>query len=1276
MRKLYTILFLLYFFISAYSQELPPAYHAYINRFPEGPPLNHWDSLSLMNIPEKTMPAYLRADPLPAIVDNSTRPYLRPVFMQVQPSCGQAAMIGYNFTYEIDYLRDQPAVFPQTQYPTHFAYNFQNGGDGWYGVSYFHSLEILRTCGTMNVYDYGDFFDDGKRWINGYNYYYNAMFNRIKGFYSIHTGTEEGILALKHWLYDHMGEGNAGGVASYYACSPWNTQFLNDTTPEGGKYVMTAFSPMATHAMTIIGYNDSIRWDYNGDGKYTNNIDLNGDGIIDPRDWEIGGVKFVNSHGTGAQNGGFCYMMYKCLAETFENGGIWNQAVHILDVDENYQPLMTYKVTLKHDNRQEVKIFAGVSQDTTDIAPAWLMDFPIISYQGGKHYMQGNDTAESLKSLEFGLDITPLLSHLQPGLPAKFFFVVDENDPMDEGEGEISSFSLMDYTSGNEEIVSTETPVTLANNSRTSASLIYFPVFDMVEIISASLPPYSVNEQYSYQLAASGGTPPYSWDPQYQYRVEQATEDFPMVDANQVPFDPASDTIHPIALSFSFPFYGRLYDTLYMHVRGHLQFDHSQIPWPYWQEPELLFRTNRMISPMTGCNFTMTPSDGDGGWYQEDDTSAIFRWKLSIAPNAASTDLNFAVKICRNGNIDFFYGPSTLEGISWIGGISSGNNIDYIDSPVSGLSQVADGHKVSFTYHPFPLQLNFSNTGLLTGTMEDDDYIYDLAFRATDQSGLSDTRTLQFSSGPNLFFTVNGNSRIEYGDTVSLNLEVRNLSQDTIRNATLELVTDDPFIEMPYQSCAPGTLVPGQSVTIPEAFYFIVSRDIPDQSDLLFNASLASQEKTWHKEVVFTANAPDLNLKPVVIEDGDNGRLDPGETAPMMITLQNSGHAAIDGVTAELIPLNTEVSIIGNSFQDYGMIGKGASVTNAFTLRAEDSTPDGLIASFALSVEALPGLQLLDTIEIKIGKTPVLVIDMDPGNHSGPVIFSLLNELDVASDYEYSIPPEINQYQSLFICLGYYFTNHVLTLGEGTKLAEYLDNGGKIYMEGRKTWKEDPGTPIQPKFNIAYDGSVTTFDTITGVDGSFTAGMSFQNDATNPFAFYYLSPVPPAFSILQDNDLHVSCAIAYDAGVYKTIGALFEFSTMTGIPPSTGKDLMVKYLDFFGIYANIVGLEEQQDVAGGWRVYPNPASRQLTLAPSPSLPQLGEGVRVGADGSRRSLVNLSISDLYGREVMIIDKIPSFPYRLDISVLQDGLYVIRMMAADGESGSLKFLKISE
>ena len=1262
------------------SQDMPEAFHAYHQKYPVGTPLNHWDSLYLMNLPEKHLPAELRGAPLPPVVDNSNTPFLRPVFGQAGPSCGQAAMVGYNFTYEMDYVRNLPANVPENLYPTHFTWNFQNGGNGWYGVSYFHSIEILRKCGCMNTVDYGGLYDDGFRWISGYDNYYNGMFNRVRGVYSINTGTAQGIQTLKYWLFNHMGEGSTGGVASYYANTPWNAHILNDTTPEGGKHVVTDWYPIASHAMTVVGYNDSIRWDYNNDGFYTNNLDLNDDGIIDPRDWEIGAFKFVNSHGLDAQDSGFCYLMYKCIAETFENGGIWNRSVHILDVAENYEPMMTFKITLKHSYREKVKILAGVSGDTSDISPAWLMDFPIIDYQGAYHYLQGHDTAMSQQYLEFGLDVTPLLSYLQPGEPAKFFFIVDENDPDQEGGGEITSFSVMDYTSGVQQIPSEETPVSIENNSRTIASVIHVPDFDIVEITTDSIPPFTANEPYLYLLQAQGGSTPYSWEPDYKYRLEQSTESFPYIDENQVLINAETDSIVAVSLGFNFPYYGTDYDTVYMHVNGHLQFDNAQIPWPYMMEPMLHFRSNRIIAPMTDMSFTILPSDGDGGWYETDDTSAIFRWKVSYAYDPVGTDLNFAARICQNGNIDFIYGPAELGEFIWLSGISAGDNKDYAVCPDIGPEQVTDGKKFSFLYWPMPPGLNISANGLLSGTMASDDIIYDLSCRVTDQSGLSDTKQLQLTSGPYLHITSDGEDHVNYGDTVGLDLKIRNGGEVSLSNTTLVLSTNDPFIQLTDPNCQPGTLLPGQVMVLPDAFQIIVSTDIPDQHDVVLNCALTTTNKVWHKELIFKANAPIMKLKPVTVDDNENGRLDPGETAPILVTFQNAGHAALDGVSAELFPLDPEVLIIGSPLQDYGTIGKGASVARSYILHADDSAPEGLTARFILFTESLQGLQRQDTINLRIGRTPVLVIDMDPNHHSGPFIYSQLDELGVFADYEYTITDHISEYQSLFISLGYHNSNHVLTLGEGTDLALYLEDGGKIYMEGKKTWRDDPGTPIQPMFNIGFDGNVTVYDTITGIDGTFTAGTRLLNGTLHNLNFYHMVPIPPAFTILQDNNLLLPCAVAYDAGNYKTIGSLFDFGTLVDLNPSLKSDLMISYLEFFNIYMNPIGIEENGGGEawgqGGLVVWPNPVSRQLTitssLSPSPNWGRDG----VGAVSSQQSKVRLVIFDTFGRKMKEFDDIASFPFIIDISGLSSGLYILQMISEDGLSTSAKFLKISE
>ncbi len=165
-------------------------------RFPD--PLSEQELQALSSIPVLQLPISNSKTTLPDNLDNSNQPYFRDLFEQVASECGQYTSIAFNFTYEIDYQRNIPANVSENQYPTHFTYNFMNGGYGWHGVSYFHSFEIVKTNGHPNVADYGGVAAGGPRkWLSGYDKYYNGMFNKLEDVYQINVGTPEGLLILK-----------------------------------------------------------------------------------------------------------------------------------------------------------------------------------------------------------------------------------------------------------------------------------------------------------------------------------------------------------------------------------------------------------------------------------------------------------------------------------------------------------------------------------------------------------------------------------------------------------------------------------------------------------------------------------------------------------------------------------------------------------------------------------------------------------------------------------------------------------------------------------------------------------------------------------------------------------------------------------------------------------------------------------------------------------------------------------------------------------------------
>jgi len=98
----------------------------------------------------------------------------------------------------------------------------------------------------------------------------------------------------------------------------------------------------------------------------------------------------------------------------------------------------------------------------------------------------------------------------------------------------------------------------------------------------------------------------------------------------------------------------------------------------------------------------------------------------------------------------------------------------------------------------------------------------------------------------------------------------------------------------------------------------------------------------------------------------------------------------------------------------------------------------------------------------------------------------------------------------------------------------------------------------------------------------------------------------------------------------------------------------------FGIKDDLV-----KNARGQVSIYPNPASRQLTVGSSQF-----------AVPSSQAAVRLSIVDLYGREIKGFPDISSFPYTMDISGLRNGLYFLRVTGEEGETGSAKFLKMAE
>ena len=906
------------------------------------------DQFVLSNVPLLELPDEYKgpnAPLLPFFIDNSTQPYFRPITTQSGYECGQSSGVAFNFTYEIDRLRNIAANISDNQYPTHFVWNFLNGGYNYTGASFFDSWEIVKACGTMNVTDYGGTLNYGgeKRWISGYDVYYNGMKNRLTSVKGIRADTPEGLQTLKYWLWDHLEGSSVGGVANFYA------KFFGSTpttfpagTPEAGLYVQTSWAPSPSHAWTICGFNDSVRFDYNYDGQYTNDIDITGDGIVDMHDWEIGGLKFANGYsGTGWCNQGFCYMMYKTLADDIGYGGIWEHTAYVIDVKESCDPQLTMKVGLKHTSRNKLKVTVGMSTNLSATTPDYVYEYPIFNYQGGDYYMQGG-ASEADKTIEFGLDLTRVFSDLTTGQPAKYFLQVEENDAGNAFPGEITQMSLIDYTSGTPQIISCfSTPLNLTNNSITRVSVNHTATFDKPIVTTGSMPMGTLYQPYALQLMASDGTPPYLWDVQLDYPETISTDIFPTVFATQlVPTN--NNTGYAIQdLSFSFPFYQQVINKLYIYADGFILFDDQPYTYPYLVDPNLLFKQTSILCPFM-TDLRLYYSSGDGMWYEGDENSATIRWKASINSMSGSTDLNFAVKLYPNGTIEYYYGNMNYPAATgWTGGMSGGDNKNYQYSQLHNTASITTNTKDKFTACGYPVEMNLSEDGLFSGTPQYPYTNQQITFRVTDNNGISNTKILPFTTnGLMIDYTVTsgGDSLIEYGETALISFSLTNLGTQPITGVETWLSEADSFIELIDSLHYVGTVNGGQTLTFPDAFSFEVSSLVPNQHEFSLTFHEISNSQNFETTINLSALAPEISIGDLVLLDGDNGQLDPGETSDFLVTFENLGGAKVQNLVAILTSGDPNLSI-NQASGTISILEPDSTQQLSFNISASDQAP-------------------------------------------------------------------------------------------------------------------------------------------------------------------------------------------------------------------------------------------------------------------------------------------------------------------------------------------------
>lgn len=416
----------------------------------------------------------------------------------------------------------------------------------------------------------------------------------------------------------------------------------------------------------------------------------------------------------------------------------------------------------------------------------------------------------------------------------------------------------------------------------------------------------------------------------------------------------------------------------------------------------------------------------------------------------------------------------------------------------------------------------------------------------------------------------NGNNQIDYAEEIMLAIGMKNVGTENAEDVIVNISSDDEYVSIVDGTENYGVIEPQGSVSVEDAFTILVSNDVPNDYEFTIDVTAEAGSDTWESSLGLTAYAPILSYVEYSISDpngNNNGKLDPGETADVVVKVGNIGSSDILGVDGTLNSTDQYITINENQMT-YGEIAAGDNTTQNFSISVSPMAPTGHEANFGFNINSTSGHSGNGNFSAIIGQIPVLVIDLDGNNNSASRIRTALIDLEITYDYATDFPQtDLALYNSIFVCLGVYNVggNHVLTQTEGDYLANYLESGGNLYMEGADTWFYDDKTAVHDYFfiNGINDGG-SDLGNIEGQDGTLAEGMDFTYSGDNNY-IDRLEATGSANVIFENTSASPSynCAISYDGDTYKTIGSSFEYGGLED-GDFTKEDLMEKYLEFFG----------------------------------------------------------------------------------------------------------------
>ena len=224
----------------------------------------------------------------------------------------------------------------------------------------------------------------------------------------------------------------------------------------------------------------------------------------------------------------------------------------------------------------------------------------------------------------------------------------------------------------------------------------------------------------------------------------------------------------------------------------------------------------------------------------------------------------------------------------------------------------------------------------------------------------------------------NSNGLADFDEYIMLDVTLENLGSQTASNVTATITTTDQYISIDSDNHSWPDITAGSTSSQTGAFAFTVADIIPDQHNAQFDIEITDGVDTWTGTFFVLLNAPVLSLGSYTIDDSNgnnNGRLDPGENANVIVSNLNEGSCDALNSLATMMSGSPLITFNNTTF-DLETIMAGETKEAVFNVTVDGSAGIGEVVVTDYTLESSP-YSAIGLISLTIG---LVVEDFETGN--------------------------------------------------------------------------------------------------------------------------------------------------------------------------------------------------------------------------------------------------------------------------------------------------------